>query len=221
MGISPDGAWLASAGSAHVVHLHALPSLNSIETGSGHQFNIWAVSFSPSSALLVSGSLDHSVIVWRIPTLEHVHILTGHTGCMYAAVFISDTRVVSGGDDAVLNVWDVDTGAKVLSSHVHTSSIKTICVSPNGAHIATGCSDGSFRILDAESLTLLHTLSLDDEVSSVAYLDDDNIIACNTSPGMVAVTSSGERYKDIQQRVSARYVAIIQPSSRKPCSMRI
>lgn len=63
---------------------------------------------------LLSGSYDGTSCVWSITNegLECLHTLRGHEGAIYCIAFVGngDSRVVTGGADATVRLWDIDDG---------------------------------------------------------------------------------------------------------------
>jgi WD40 repeat protein len=67
------------------------------------------------------------------------------------------SRIVGGGEDGSVHIWDLENGRQ-LASYKHTAG-SSLCVkwSPNGETIACGLGN-DVHILGAEKLNLLHTL---------------------------------------------------------------
>ena len=76
--------------------------------------------------------------------------LRGHEGavnCVHASK--DGTRLVSGGDDQTVRVWDVKTGKLVSTMSGHDDRVLSVCFSPDGKKIASGARDKTVRIWDA------------------------------------------------------------------------
>ena len=56
------------------------------------------------------------------------------------------TRIVSGGRDRNLRIWDVETGSSLLTLRGHTSHVNSVAWSPSGTRIVSGSMDMTVRI---------------------------------------------------------------------------
>ena len=80
-------------------------------------------------------------------------IPTGHTGYINSVAFSPDgTKIVSGGSDCTVRVWDIKTGLQIGASLTgHTGWVKSVAFSPDGTKIVSGSLDGTIRIWDVET----------------------------------------------------------------------
>uniref|UniRef100_A0A8C7EIT4 Coronin n=1 Tax=Neovison vison TaxID=452646 RepID=A0A8C7EIT4_NEOVI len=111
-------------------------------------------------------SLASSLQVWEIPdgglTLplrESVVTLEGHTKRVGIVVWhpTAQNVLLSAGCDNVILVWDVGTGAAVLTlgSDVHPDTIYSVDWSRDGALICTSCRDKRVRIIEPRKGTVV------------------------------------------------------------------
>ena len=71
----------------------------------------------------------------------------------YGLAFSPDgARIVSGGTDNVLRLWDARSGALIGEPlKGHTDSVNSVAFSPDGARIVSGSQDNTLRLWDARS----------------------------------------------------------------------
>jgi WD40 repeat protein len=84
---------------------------------------------------------------------QSVEILTGHTDVVYDVALSSDgRRAVSGSEDNMVRVWDLETGQCVLSLHGHTSMVEGVAITPDGRRAVSGSGDMTVRVWELPSL---------------------------------------------------------------------
>jgi WD40 repeat protein len=76
-------------------------------------------------------------------------------GCAFSP---DDSRVVGGGRDGRVKVWDVASGRLVASLEGHASAVLSVAYSPDGSFIATSSTDRTVRVWDATTLEPLLVL---------------------------------------------------------------
>ncbi len=100
---------------------------------------------------------------------------------------------------SLLNVSESKTVIKGRNGH--TQGIRDIAVSPGGNKFVTGSDDGTLRVYDLsntdKSIILRAGTSKKDQIRSVAYSSDGNIIAGTTSGDIFLWSNDGEGTKSI------------------------
>ncbi len=81
-----------------------------------------------------------------------VKIFRGHEDFATAICFTEEgKKIISGGYDKTVRIWDVSTGKCTNVFPGHEDYISCLDISPNGRYIASGSGDGSIRIWEAQS----------------------------------------------------------------------
>ncbi len=73
----------------------------------------------------------------------------GHSSSVEAARWSPDgKRIVSGGDDMAVQIWDAVTGGHVLTCRGHTDVVDTVA-GADGKHVVWGSLDRTAQVWDA------------------------------------------------------------------------
>ena len=188
---SPDGAFLASAGSFSTasgaddltIRLWDAATLEEVGTLRGHEDRVMSLAFSRDGATLVSGSLDGTVRLWDVATRRSITTLN-HGHRVTTVSFSRDgATLVFGAEDGV---WlrDMETGsAALLPGHDTGLNSDSVALSPDGALLAAA-HGGSLpiKLWDMKTLELAGTLPLEGHghFLPVAFSPDGTLLAAGS-----------------------------------------
>lgn len=150
--------------------------------------------------------------MWNIDTGECLHVLIGHYHQVYTVAF-DGIRVVSGGLDTTVRVWDAETGyvKHPVSLFNHLKSINRHCVALLQGHsalvceiqlsptiLATGGSDGRVITFSLDTYEVLYRL-VPHESSVTSLQLDENFLVTGGNDGRVKLyeTQTGEYVRDL------------------------
>ena len=91
---------------------------------------------------------------------------TEHKGRINTLIKLNDGRIVSGGQDKTIKVWDINSNKSLMTLTGHTSMIWSLC-EINGNKLLSGSSDKTALIWDLNKKKLDFELYKDKEISSV------------------------------------------------------
>ncbi|MFO0868412.1 MAG: protein kinase [Pirellulales bacterium] len=95
------------------------------------------------------GTLQLRALAGNAPPLS----LDGHRGRIHEMMFTPDqARLVTGGADLVIRVWDVHTGQQLVELPGPGNAIESLDLSPDGHWLAAGDGRGALRIWNATPL---------------------------------------------------------------------
>ncbi|HUU98493.1 MAG TPA: protein kinase, partial [Phycisphaerae bacterium] len=175
---SPDNRLVVSGGSDGTLKVWDLNTRQEVLPRlPGHDKRIRAIAFSPDKIkrLLVSGSDDGQLKLWDLDAGRQIPpLLSGHKGAVRGVAFSPDgTRIVSCGEDRLLRVWDVISGAEVATFRGHDHVVTSVAFSPDGSEIVTGSDDRTLKIWDPNTPTEPLTLrGHEGAVRAVAFSPD-------------------------------------------------
>jgi eukaryotic-like serine/threonine-protein kinase len=153
-----------------------------------HTSYIYPVAYSPDGRWVASGSWDNTVRLWDAVTGESCATLP-HPGSVRALAFGPDSSWLVSGchlDDS-LQIWNVAT-AQLRKKVKGPGSVvvQAIAVSPDGARIAAADSDGSARVIEAETGEEVHFFRVAGgigEKKALAYSPDGRLLAATSGDG--------------------------------------
>lgn len=120
--LSPDGTLLAISSSQikarpidfppildnHIIQIWSAETDKTIMELSGHQKEIFAISFSPDGKLLASASGDGSTRLWEVETGKQVALLQVNDQIIWDVAFSPDgTLIATASRDGIVRLWGV------------------------------------------------------------------------------------------------------------------
>lgn len=124
----------------------------------GNQTPIFTAVFSPDGKLVASGGLDNRILLWDPESIEPFDFsavietgqvpqqsftaLDGHKAAVRALKFSRDGgRLLSGGQDNAVMVWDVRSGGLIKALRGHDGWVRSVGFSPDGQTAISGSHD--------------------------------------------------------------------------------
>ncbi|CAN4119548.1 unnamed protein product [Withania somnifera] len=128
---------------------------------------------------------------------ESVLILKGPQGRINRAVWGPlNKTIISAGEDAVIRIWDVETGKILKESDKeigHKKGITSLQKSVDGSHFITGSLDKSAKLWDIRTLTLIKNYTTERPVNAVAMSPLLNHVVLGGGQDASAVTTTDHR----------------------------
>jgi uncharacterized protein len=160
--LSPDGTiriWDAQTGEKGTGELQrtVAPHTSTLaELGFKPDEKVVPAAWRPSSGLesativvaspthIAAGFGDGTLEVWPVNATQPPRVLIGHHGALRALAFtVKGDQLASGGDDKVVNVWDVATGTLLCAQTDHAAPIVAIACNPNGQKMVSADANGT------------------------------------------------------------------------------
>ncbi len=111
---------------------------------------------SPGGATAAAFGQTAFIPLWDARTTKSRPRLEGHRGGTLAAAFVSETRLLSGGRDRMLRLWDLKTGTPVRPAIAQDGWVTAVAAS--GKFLASATAQGDISLWWAESGRLLADL---------------------------------------------------------------
>jgi cytochrome c len=139
----------------------------------GHGGPVRALAISADGTMAVSGSFDSSAIRWSLIRNVAEQVLRFHESAVNAVALASDGRVITGGEDGKIAVWQAGASVPAMVFEGHTAPIVSMAVSSNAKTLASASWDHTVRLwpLSGGEPRVLEGHS--QSVNGVAFTPDD------------------------------------------------
>ncbi len=159
----------------------------------GHQFTVWALSFSPDGKILASGAYDRIIRLWDVDSGMEIGVLADHRGWIRSLSFSPDGRVLASSScDGTVRLWDVASLREVhppLRAGVNAYSVQ---FSPDGELLVAATNPGETKAYRAGQWTELWTYTPPRPTATyvVAVSPDSSVIATGGAHGALQLRDS-------------------------------
>ena len=152
-----------------------------------HRFT--TVSFSHDSSILATLVQNKALHLWDVSTGTYLKTLTDQIGGKVTSMSFSpnDSILATGNRDGTVHLWDVSTGTRlrILSTTFafwETTvegylEITILTFSHDGSILATGNRDGTGRLWDVSTGTLIEIPKLASDITGMLFSRDDRVLA--------------------------------------------
>jgi formylglycine-generating enzyme required for sulfatase activity/serine/threonine protein kinase len=116
--------------------------------------------------------------------LEKIREFIGHTKPVQSVAFSPDGKyALSGGDDNILRLWDVETGLEVRYFEGHTNTVFCVDFSHDGKTVVSSARDWTIRVWNVADGKLIRRFDVKAEVRAVAFSPDGQRIISGAAFG--------------------------------------
>ncbi|AQR66264.1 hypothetical protein BXU06_15330 [Aquaspirillum sp. LM1] len=166
---SPDGQQVLTSSTDHTAKLWNRHTGELIHTFEGHTSLVHSCSFSPDGRMVLTSSFDGTIRLWDAQTGKQFKLLFefGSLTPRNQASFSPNNRTVIFAEKYTAILLDTQTG-NVLHRLQHASWINSSAFSPDGVYAITGSADGTAKLWDVHTGTLLRTF-FTSQVDNIAF----------------------------------------------------
>lgn len=107
------------------------------------------MTFSPDGKTLASASSDGMIRLWDAFTAQHketIEVDRFEKTNVYSMAFSPDAKMLAGGVDKTVLLWNAATGQHLQSFKGHEFSVSSVVFSPDGTTLASGSSGGTILL---------------------------------------------------------------------------
>jgi eukaryotic-like serine/threonine-protein kinase len=223
---SPDGRYLVTGnvnnGAVQVWDAGTGREIGTLDT---HRREVLGVVFSRDGEHLALASRDGKVKLWDATRLEEdatrldekpkarLTLSARVAGPGVNVAFSPDgRRLVTGGEENTVKIWDVQNGADLQTLRGHNGDVYTVAFSPDGRWIASAGEDSAVKVWDSRSGKLVRSFrGHTSVVTSVAFSPDGRRLVSGSRDHTVKVW-------DLTELNEAAGRQQVQPTERVPSS---
>jgi len=128
---------------------------------------------------------------WLNPTFGEELFTLDHDTKIMTVIFSPDgKKLVSGGEDGTITLWDVSSGKEIQHLLDHQGRTTSLSFSPEGTTLASGGFDKTIRLWNVTDETVVFNKILSNNtfvVNAVAFSPDGTILVSTDDPGWIKV----------------------------------
>ena len=164
--------------------------------------SVWRFAYSPDGKTIVCASVRGRIVVYNTANGQELARLRGHTGGVHKIAYSPDGKTIAcASSDRSVYLWDAETaklinkigGERITRETTRISAenqrIWGLAYSPDARMLATGGSNGSVYLWDAETAKPINNITKRNEhpvtVTTVRFSPDGKMLVSESSDGTV------------------------------------
>ncbi|TVT99394.1 hypothetical protein EJB05_55212 [Eragrostis curvula] len=199
---SGEGSTLATGGEDGHLRVFKWPAMESVLSEADTKTSIKDLCFSSDEKFLAVNRSSGPCRVWNLKSSEIAANLPREAGeifsfCKFSyktdGSHILFITAMQGNDYGKIISWNTTSWTRIGSKKITREGISAFAVSPDGAHLAIGTSEGSIIILDSKNMQTLVTVKKAHLgiVTALAFSQDSKTLLSTSIDSTARVTSVG------------------------------
>lgn len=164
---------------------------------------IFSLSYLPSVQKVVAGNMNGGIHWIDLNEPEATKNIAHHQLGVFDIKAINQTVWTAGGK-GVLTQWDISSMRSIESLHLSHQSLRCIAFSKKRNEVAVGASDHAIYILDADSMTVKHTITKahDNSVFTLCYSPDEDYLLSGGRDAHLKVWDVNDNYNCVSTQAA-------------------
>lgn len=182
---TPDGRQVLAGGDQGTLSLWEVVTGENLFVFRGSGGPVLSIAISTNGTRAFSGCIDGRLTGWDLRSGEELWERQAHDLLAYTTQVLpgSDERVISGGGDGVVRIWNMETGAEMRALVSGHDAVRVIAVSPDGSRLISGAGESAVLWDVGAGVEIARFTS--DGAMVAAVIDDDCQLICGDSTGGV------------------------------------
>ena len=176
--ISPDGNYAVTGSRDGRARLWDLNTSELIRVVANHPGGVVGLAFSPDGRTILSGGNDYLTRLWDTSTGALLHTYKGYGSGINSVAFSPDGRFIvtsNSSPDNAAHIWPLQPLIHTLQGH--SGVVHVVAYSPSGRYLLTAADDGTARLWDAATYTLVRTFVAGLPVTGADFSPDERYLA--------------------------------------------
>ncbi|KAL0230463.1 hypothetical protein PCE1_004022 [Barthelona sp. PCE] len=190
--VFPDGQYVLTCSWDATARLHRVSDGESIAHLIGHKKDIFCGAFGVGGRCIMTAGRDRSICVWNVNGDLTYHLDGVHNDWINAIAYKPSQETqggmfVTGSSDCTCSVWKLEPGEdgdlsfnQIASLVGHTGPITCVGFSADGTIIATGARDKKVYLWNSDSLEIVSSIPVEEDVLDLKFSAMNNLLAVCT-----------------------------------------
>ena len=153
---------------------------------------IRSISASTDGDIFALACQDGLIRVFENSFFNETHSMTAHKGGVTSILFhpIDKERLISGGKDALMKIWDYKNEKEIVQVVAHTFAVYDLLAVNNGKTIVSASLDKNIKTWDSKALTFIKRLDFKvgghkHSVNALAKINEQSFVSCSDDKKLI------------------------------------
>ena len=153
---------------------------------------IRSIALSPDRSRFALACQDGTIRIFETEFFNEIKTFDAHENGATSVLFdpLNGNRLISGGKDALLKDWNIDTGKCINTVVAHTFAIYDIVSIMNGQFLVTASRDKNVKIWNSKDLEFVKRMDVKEgghrhSVNALAKIDERMVVSCSDDKRLI------------------------------------
>ncbi|CEP01877.1 U3 small nucleolar RNA-associated protein 13 C-terminal domain-containing protein [Plasmodiophora brassicae] len=194
--LHPSAPELATVQRSGLIRIWSLETRERLREWKGHKLPVTCIAYDSTGNLLATGAVDRQVRIWNATKGFATHTYAAHNDVITCLTFHPNPSalvVYSGARDGSIVAYDLRKQTDTSLSN-HMATVTDLAVDADSERLLSVGRDKVINVWAADTLTLLRTIPVLEELEGIAWLPDSCALPVAIS------SSSSKRFMTVGQR---------------------